>query len=260
MKLTLRSILPLLAGVAVLYSACTKTSSSVSPTSTDKKASDNVASSAIANNLAQSLAGAFGGASIKDGVTPSTNSTSSKIKVQSSDYRCGFYVDTSLNLVFNQGDTLKATKTGGVKYYFVCNDNKTIGYDSVDSLNTTGSGPGYSYIYNIVQKYKVRGLNLNNSNFSLDGPMKAYIDNEYPKYKTFSRVHNTYVFSNLYVHGDDNFDITSGTATFRSQGQTNGGGWDYSGTITFLGNHKAKLFFLNKTFLINMLTGESTPA
>jgi hypothetical protein len=259
MKLNLRSILPLLAGVAVLYSACTKTGINVKSDSTTTKASDNVASSSIADNLAKSLAGSFGGASVKDGVTPSTNASTSKLKVQST-YNCGFYVDTSLNLVFNQGDTLKATKTGGTKYYFVCDGNKTIGYDSVDSLNTVGSGPGYSFVYNIVQKYKVRGLNTNNSNFSIDGPMKAYVDNEYTKYKTFSRVHNTYVFSNLYVHGDDNFDITSGTATFRSEGKTNGGGWDYSGTIVFLGNHKAKLTFLNKIFLIDLITGTATPA
>ncbi|WP_162996757.1 hypothetical protein [Mucilaginibacter kameinonensis] len=257
MKLNLRGLLPFLAGVAVLYSACTK-SAAVKPDTSNVKASDNVASSAIADNLAKSLAGSFGGSSVKDGVAPSINS-SSKVKVQST-YSCGFYVDTALNYVFNQGDTLKATKTGGVQYYFVCENDKTVGYDSIDSLNTVGSGPGFSYVYNIVQKYKVRGVNTNNSNFSMEGPMKAYADNEYPRYKTFSRVHNTYVFKNLYIHGDDNFDITSGTATFHSEGKTNGGGWDYSGTITFLGNHKAKLTFLNKTFLVDLLTGTSTPA
>jgi hypothetical protein len=259
MTLNLRSALPLLMGVAIFYSACKKTENKAGSTTTTTKP-DNVASAAIAANLAQSLAGAFGGASIKDGVNPSANfSASPKLKIQSNNYNCGFYIDTSLNLTFNQGDTLKAHKTGGVNYYFVCNDKKTIGYDLVDSLTTVGSGPGYVFTYAIVQNYNVRGLNTNNSNFSLNGTMKSFTDNQYTKYKTFSSVHNIYKFTNLYVHGDDNFDITSGDATFESIGKTNGGGWDYSGTLHFLGNHKVQMTFLNHEYLVNMITGSVTP-
>lgn len=259
MKLTLRNALPLLMAVAISYSACKKTENKPSSTTTTN-ANVDVASSAIAKNLAQSLAGSFGGASVKDGVNPSaTFSASSKLKVQSNDYHCGFYVDSSLNLNFNQGDTLKALKTGGVSYFFICNNSKTIGYDLVDSVKTVGSGPGYSFTYAIVQNYSVRGLNTNNSNFSLNGTMKAFTDNEYTKYKTFASVHNVYKFTNLYVHGDDNFDITSGDATFESTGKTNGGGWDYSGTLHFLGNHKVQMTFLNHEYLVDMITGDVKP-
>jgi hypothetical protein len=259
MKLNLRFALPILTAVAISYSSCRKTESKPSTTTTSTKDVD-VASSAIAKNLAQSLAGAFGGASIKDGVNPSaTFSASPKLKIQSKNYNCGFFVDTSLNMVYTQGDSLKATKTGGVSYYFVCNDKKTIGYDLVDSLNTTGFGPGYTFTYNIVQNYNVRGLNTNNSNFSLNGKLKSFTDNHYTKAATFALVHNTYKFTDLYVHADDNFDITSGNATFTSKGTTNGGGWEYSGTLHFLGNHKVQMTFLNHEYLINMITGEVTP-
>ena len=259
MNLNLRNALPLLVGAAIFYSACNKTDIKTQPTTSTNKSVDE-ASSAIAKNLAQSLVGAFGGASIKDGVNPSTTFSTLKQKVQSNNYHCGFYTDTSLNLTFNQGDTLKATKTGGVSYFFVCNNNKTIGYDLVDSLTTTGSGPGYSFTYNTVQKYSVRGLNTNNSNFSLNGTTKSFTDNEYTKPATFASVHNTYKFTDLYVHADDNYDITSGNATFVSKGKTNGGGWEYSGTIVFLGNHKAKLTFLNKTYWVDLITGAVSAA
>lgn len=258
MKLNLRAALPLLMGVAVFYSACQKNGSK--PQSTTTTPSVSQASSAIGKNLAQSLVGAFGGASIKDGVNPSTTfKAPSKIKTQSNDYGCGFYTDTSLNLVWNQGDSLKATKSGGYSYFFVCNNKATIGYNLVDSINTAGSGPGYAYVYDVVQKYTVRGLNTNNSNFSLNGTMKSFTDNHYTKPVSFASVHVTYNFTDLYVHGDDNFDITSGNATFVSQGKTNGGGWEYSGTLRFLGNHKAQMTFLNHEYLVDLTTGATTP-
>ncbi|QEC75489.1 hypothetical protein [Mucilaginibacter ginsenosidivorax] len=257
MKLNLPKVLPAILAISLFYAACKKVENK--PSSTTTKSADE-ASSAIAKNLAQSLTGAFGGASIKDGVNPSTTfSASTKLKIQSQDYHCGFYVDTSLNLLFNQGDTLKAHKTGGVRYFFICNDKKTIGYDLLDSVKTVGSGPGYAFTYAIVQDYHVRGLNTNNSNFSLNGKMKAFTDNQYTKYGTGSSVHNLYTFTNLYVHGDDNFDITSGDATFESTGKTTGGGWDYSGTLHFLGNHKVQMTFLNHEYLVDMITGEVKP-
>jgi hypothetical protein len=244
-------------GIAIFYSACKKTDNKpASSTTTD------AASTAIAKNLVQSLSGAFGGASIKDGIkiSPNVMSTTSKLKMQSVDVQCGFYIDSSLNLNYNQGDTLKSHTTGSIKYFFICNGGNAIGYDLLDSIATSGSGPGYAFAYALAQNYHVRGLNSNNSNFSLDGTLKSYVDNNYTVYVNSSAsVHNIYKFSNLYVHADDNFDITSGTATFESIGKTHSGAWDYSGTIVFLGNHKAKLTFLSKVYWVDLITGAVTP-
>ncbi|MDB5090059.1 MAG: hypothetical protein JWR09_4053 [Mucilaginibacter sp.] len=257
MKLNLRSALPLLMGIAIFYSACKKTDNK--PAS---NATTDVASTAIAKNLVQSLSGAFGGASIKDGIkiSPNVTSSTSKLKTQSTDVQCGFYSDSSLNLDYKQGDTVRSHTTGSIKYFFICNNGNSIGYDLLDSISTSGKGPGYTFAYAVAQNYHVRGLNSNNSNFSLDGTLKSYVDNEYTVYVNSSAsVHNIYTFSNLYVHADDNFDITSGTATFRSLGKTHSGAWDYSGTITFLGNHKAKLTFLSKVYWVDLITGAVTP-
>ncbi|ASU35705.1 hypothetical protein [Mucilaginibacter xinganensis] len=258
MKLNLRSTLPLLMGVAFFYSACKKVDNS---TPASSKNTDE-ASLAIAKNLVQSLNGSLGGAALKDGIKISPNLMStSKIKLQSTDVQCGFYRDSSLNLDYRQGDTVRSHTTGNINYFFVCNEGKTIGYDLLDSISTVGKGPGYTFAYALAQNYHVRGLNSNNSNFSLNGTLKSYADNEYTVYVNSSAsVHNIYTFSDLYVHADDNFDITSGTATFQSIGKTHSGAWDYSGSIVFLGNHKAKLTFLSKVYWVDLTTGAVTPA
>lgn len=261
MKPNLRRGLPLLMGIALFYAACKKTENTPSAT----KTTADEASVAIATNLVQSLSGAYGGASIKDGVAANTILTTSssglKLKTQSS-VGCGFYNDNSLDVKFNQGDTLKSETTGGVHYTFLCSDNKTTGYDLSDTITTSGKGPGYAFTFLVSQNYKVRGLNSNNSNFSLDGTLKSWTDFSYTsKPKSSTYVHNTFTFTNLYIKADDNYDIVSGTATFDSKGLTTKGvTWDYSGTIVYLGNHKAKMTFLSKVYLINLLTGEVTPA
>ena len=259
MKPNLRSALPLLMAAALFYSACKKTENA--PAKTQSTADE--ASVAIATNLVQSLSGAYGGASIKDGVAANTvlTSSTSKLKTQSA-IGCGFYTDNSLDVKFNQGDTLKSETIGSVNYTLLCSNSKTTGYNLADSIATAGKGPGYAFVFLVTQNYKVRGLNSSNSNFSLDGTLKSWADFSYtsrPKSSTF--VHNIYTFKSLYIHADDNYDITSGTATFESKGlSTKGIAWDYSGTIVYLGNHKAKMTFLSKVYLIDLLTGAVTPA
>jgi hypothetical protein len=256
MKLNLRSALPLLIVMALSYSACKKTD--------DKPASgpsSNEVSAAIAKNLVQSLSGAYGGASIKDGVAPSAAITASSAKLKTqAEIGCGFFIDNSLDLKFNQGDTIKSETVGSVNYFFLCDNQRTTGYNLYDSLSTTGKGPGYEFFFALVQDFKVRGLNVDNSNFTLNGRLKSYVDfNHKTKPKSSSSVHNIFHFIDAQVHAADNYDIVDGSATFESIGVTSTGAWDYSGTIKFLGNHKAKLTFLSKVYLIDLLTGDVTP-
>jgi len=256
MKLNLRSALPLLVIMALFYSACKKTENK--PAATNKT---DAIGAAIAKNLVQSLSGAYGGASIKDGVAPSATITASSAKLKSqSEIGCGFYTDNSLNVYFNQGDTIKSHTVGTVNYFFLCNNQKTTGYNLYDSLSTTGNGPGYEFFFALVQDFKVRGLNVDNSNFVLNGRLKSYVDFNYTKKETSSSVHNIFHFIDAQVHAADNYDIVDGSATFESIGENSTGAWDYSGTIKFLGNHKAKLTFLSKVYLIDLLTGSVTPA
>ena len=261
MKLNLRKALPLLLVVALFYSACKKTDNK--PATTAGPGNDEV-SAAIAKNLVQSLAGSYGGASIKDGVNKSANlsAVSSKLKTQAN-VQCGFFTDNGLDVKFNQGDSIKTETTGSVNYFFLCNSNSgnTIGYDLLDSLNSAGKGPGYDFNFLLVQDYHVRGLNTANSNFTLNGRLKSWVDFDYKlKPKNSISVHNVFHFTDLEIHADDNYDIVGGDATFESKGTTNTGAWDLSGSIHFLGNHKAKITFLSKVYLIDLTTGVVTPA
>ncbi|HVW98567.1 MAG TPA: hypothetical protein VHA56_21550 [Mucilaginibacter sp.] len=260
MKLNLQRALPVMLAASLFYSACKKTDNN-KPASGP---SNDEVGAAIAKNLVQSLAGAYGGASIKDGVGASAaiTASSSKLKTQSL-VQCGFFTDNGLDVTYTQGDSVKTHTTGSVNYFFICNDSNgsTVGYDLTDSLNSSGKAPGYTFNYALVQDYKVRGLNVNNSNFTLNGRLKSWVDFNYtiaPKSK--SSVHNVFHFLDAEVHADDNYDIVAGDATFESQGVTSTGSWDYSGTIHFLGNHKAKLTFLSKVYLIDLTTGTVTPA
>ena len=256
MKLNLRRVLPLLVGIAVCYSACKKSDNKPATSGP----SNDAVSTAIATNLAQSLAGAYGGASVKDGVGGSATLTNSSSKLKTQSTSCGFFTDNNINYSYKQGDSVAFATAGSVNYYFLCNGNKTVGYDLADSLVTAGKGPGYDFAYLVIQNYHVKGLNLNNSNFTLNGKLKSWADFNYTKQpKSSSFVHNVYTFTDLYVHADDNFDISSGSATVNSKGDGTNGSWDITAYITFLGNHKAKLTFVNQVYTIDLLTGKTTP-
>jgi hypothetical protein len=254
MKLSLQRSLVLLLSVVFLYTSCTK--SGTKPVA--QTTSNDAIAASIGSNLALSLNGAFGGASVKDGVNKSASisNASANLKVQS--VPCGFYTDNGLNYSYNVGDTIKATVKGSINYFFTCTNGLSTGYTLLDSLGTTGTAPGYSFAYSVVQDYDVKGLNTNNSRFSLSGKIKSFVDFTYKVSKYSSYVHNTFHLTNLEINGDDNSDITSGTAVYESTGKTGTTSWDLIGNLTFLGNHRAKLQFYSKLYYIDLITGKVT--
>ena len=69
MKVNLRAVLPCLLAVALFFSACKKTENKQTAGPTDAQVK------AIAANLVKSLSGAYGGASIKDGLAANATLT-----------------------------------------------------------------------------------------------------------------------------------------------------------------------------------------
>jgi hypothetical protein len=265
MKLTFKGIFALLVGVSLFYTACKKSSQS-QPASQSQN--DATVSGQIAMNLAQSLSGSFGGASIQDGVSPSTSVTSSTSKlnnvrslVRSKTSACGFFTDNGIDYTSNIGDTIKSTTKGSINYFFNCKNGAATGYTVSDTLITTGTAPKYSFTYDISQDYDVTGLNTNNSQITLSGSLKSFVDFVYiKKYASNSTsVHNNYVLTDLVINQDDNYDITSGTATFVSTGTNSYGNWEFTGSIEFLGNHRAAITFIGKEYYVDLLTGVVTP-
>jgi hypothetical protein len=253
----------LLAGIVLFYTACKKGGSDLKPAPTTSN--EQVASGQIAANLAQSLAGSYGGVNLGDGVNaPGFASQSSSFHSLnsftslSSTHGCGFFVDTNINFKTNIGDSIKSTTTGGISFHFKCDSTgKSAGYTTVDSLTTAGKAPGYTFTDIIVQNYDITALNKANTKIELDGTLKAWVDIDFNKKgSTPLSTHVRYKLDGVKIDLTTSpFDITDGTVTFVADGSSSAGSYHFTGTITFLGNHKAKIVINGFTFHVDLITG-----
>jgi len=256
MKIKFRGAFILLTATALLFNACKKSGSSnpASTTTTSKQA----ASSQIALNLYHALTGQFGGINVYNGInTPSI--ANSKVKVtNSTDYTCGFFIDNGINYSTNIGDTIKSVSHGTLAFYYVCNNGTAIGYNAQDTITTVGTGPGYAFVDGLSQNYAVTGLNPNNSLVTVDGKIQSTISLAYTKgNKSFT--YNEFILTGLQVHLDQTPpDITSGKAVFVTTSISGSTTYGLYGTLTFLGNHMAKLDYYDSIFYVNLLTGKVT--
>jgi len=256
MKTKLRTSILLLCGVALIFNACKK-SADTNPNTT-AATNKQTASSQIALNLYNSLTGQFGGINVYNGVnTPVVPNAAVKV-VNSTNYTCGFYVNNGISYSTNIGDTIKSTSTGGLSFYYVCNNGSAIGYNAQDTLTTVGTAPGYSFIDGLSQNYVVTGLNSNNSLVTVDGLIQATIALDRGKGGK-SLTYNSFKLSGLQVHLDQTPpDITSGTAVFVATGLSGTTAYSLYGTLTFLGNHIAKIDYYDSIYYVNLLTGKVT--
>ena len=260
MKIKFKGALMLLAGTALMLNACTKSQTAkpggTTPATTMSK---QTAASQIALNLYQSLTGKFGGVNINDGVnTPAVAATKMPKQVNSNGFVCGFFVDNGINFTTNIGDTIKSASHGSLAFYYVCDLTHAIGYKATDTLTTIGFGPGYTFADGVSQNYIVSGLNSNNSLITLDGTIKSSVAfNSIKGGKSFS--YNVFTLSGLQVHLDQTPpDITSGKAVFVTTGGTGSSLYSLFGTLTFLGNHIAKIDYYDSIFYVNLITGKVT--
>ncbi len=253
MKIKFRLTLLLLIGAAFIYTACNKTSNK--PAS--KTVGADVVSSQLALNLARSLSGSYGGVNIKNGISSPTFLTNknSGRTINTLNPLCGFIADSVLNYD-SVIDTTTSHTQGRYKFFFICTGGNISGFHATDSLKTTGTTPGYSFIYNVIQNYDIKGLNPGNTLISVNGNLMSDVDLTYNKagFKPTS-IHTNYVLTGLTIDLTNGGDITAGTATFVTTGSTNYGPWNYAGSIVFLGNHKADIIINGITYHADLLTG-----
>ena len=255
MKLIYKTLPALLATIFLIYSGCKKTQDKPSTQPVNLEA----LSSQIALNLAQSLNGSFGGASIKDGLNgPSNMGASGSRLTVNTVVGCGFLIDTGINYNTNIGDTIKSNTKGSIIYRYTCSNGAAIGYTVTDTLVTTGTAPGYTFNYNITQDYVVTGLNPGSPVVSLSGSLKTVVDFTYPNPKNNQHTDNAFVLTNLQIDPSDSYDVASGSATFVTRGHNSAGSWEFVGNIVFLGNHKAKVIFNGKSFNVDLINGTVT--
>jgi len=242
--------LPLMACAVMLYSSCRKSDLAPAPAAkagqTTNAPSNEELSKQIVANLAHSLSGGYGGASMMKGLD-SLNLAGHK-GLESS-LLCGFFTDSLVDRTAKQGDT--TSHLGGeLTFAFTCDNGKPTGYSAYDSLATTRQVPnGWYQQYYIKQAYTIKCLDDKHQFIGVNG------DNYFYQYmnlicdcgKSAIDIENcNFVLHDLKIDICKK-DILSGTADFTA----NGNNWHVEGTLVFIGNHLANVTIGGNTFQID---------
>lgn len=253
MKTYLKLILPALL-LMMVYSSCRKDAKAPAAQTTTNTADD--LNSQVAANLANSLAGSYGGVNINDGIdSVSLANHQGPHHGCPANPLCGFFADSLVNYNCASGDTLKSHTGGNLTFFFDCVNGKPSGYTAYDSLNTTGTTSQYAFIYTVKQAYSIKALNDQHTFIDVNGDIYTYVADNYFNTSIKSIIANAnYVLKDLTVDLTHQ-DITSGCATFKSYGTNSYGSWNLNGTIVFIGNHQAIVTINGKVYHVTLHTG-----
>jgi hypothetical protein len=267
MKSGLTRMLLLLA-VVYCYTSCKK--GAIKPV--DKNNIDYAAlSKQIALNLVQSISGKYGGTDINEGIKAPSHiaSNHSGPVLFSVNPLCGYTIDTTYNTIATAGDTAK-TFFGNFKFVYTCSTSTPDGYMVHDSLINTEKGSLFNNKFTTAQDYTVKALDQTYKLVSMDGHLFSLVETAVLTGGNTVSHNNTYIGYKLQglkvdVSGGT-ADIISGTALLNVTIDRQDKGWPDSiitttlGTLEYLGNHMAKLTLTppNKSYLVNLLTGEVT--
>ncbi|MFI5137915.1 MAG: hypothetical protein ACHQIM_08800 [Sphingobacteriales bacterium] len=266
MKYIKKSAIVLAVALGLFFTACNKNSGSLPPKQSPAQTSPAAtASGQVALNLYKTISGSYGGANLSSGITAPALASNSPSGVNLNDHNqnqvCGFFIDPAISYSTNIGDSIKSQSFGSFAFYFKCNGpgGSHNGLTVTDSLYTAGTGPGYTFVYDLTQYYDVTGLSPDNKHIHVDGNIKSFVDLIYPNNPSkSSSVHNVFLLNGLVIDLSKNADITDGTATFTTQGNIGATTWYFTGTAQFIGNHKVKITILGTTYTVDLLTGKVT--
>jgi hypothetical protein len=251
------------------YSACQKSSSSKTPATT---VNYNAIASQIALSLNSSLTGQYGGASINDGVkAPSSLGVNKTGKALFAFPFCGSKVDTTYSSYTTSGDTSKWL-LGELNFTFTCSEGSAVnGYTVYDSLRTQNYNTTFVDDYTNAQNYTFKTIDSTTS--SLSGTISTQIANSINATSTAPQVYHAlschYLLTGLVIKKINGVtDVTAGSATYTSKtseidastGQI-GLFVNYTGSMTWIGNHKADLTIdPGHKYIIDFTTKTITPA
>jgi len=253
-----RIALVVLACAALGYTSCKKSSSSQT---VDSK----TVSSQIALNLTQTLYSGFGGFNLTSGLSApgqfGLDRNALKLKLTkgrmgindlTSDITCGLHVDTTFSATIT-ADGGQATVAGTIGFTFNCTNDVFSGFTVTDNLKVTEATAQANGTFNIAENLTLAQVTPgdDNSNISLNGTAN-FAENAKVSGKS-AVVSFDYTFNNVII--DQFGTIASGSATFNTTGSGAQGTWNYSGTITFLGNGSAKIIINGASYTVNLQTG-----
>lgn len=270
MKLNYTRIILMAVVVAFFYTACKKSETklvvklvSVTDTSNAK----------ITFTLMQGLTGAYGGTNINDGIRAESNISNGQKNNGAIVFKkvplCGFAIDTTFNTKTKSADTNK-TFFGNFKFVYTCSTDRPDGYRTHDSVVRVAVSPVLKNTFTAAQDYTVKALDTTYKLISTSGSILSVTDNAI--YKDGFSVGYDYNYSSYTLRGlkidftKGSADIITGVAEFKTTTSYLHPGdkaiteVSNTGTITFLGNHKARLHLTekNKSYSVNLFTGGVT--
>jgi hypothetical protein len=270
MKSVFKIISAVLVSILCIYTACQKSNVTANQQTVDPQ----LLSSQIAVSFYNSIAGQYGGVNINGGIQTPANLTLNPTgpRINGLNSYCGYTIDTTYTNTATVHDTTK-TSTVHFKFVYGCDGNKVDKYTVNDTIAISQKGALFANTSKVTQGYLVKALDQTYKLVSMDGAITTAFHNS-----TLNSAHATTEYHDVntqYTLGgvkvdlsSGTADVTVGTATFEIQTTdvtpANTAGWHgkYSGTITFLGNHQAKLSLQingdTKNFKVNLLTGVTT--
>ncbi|MGF7078662.1 hypothetical protein [Mucilaginibacter sp. UYCu711] len=275
MRSTFKFTLAALAAV-LIYSSCSKSVTEPAPSANKNSAQTLAISKQIATNLYRSLTGGYGGANIGSGIkAPSAITAAPKggRRVNAVTPYCGMTIDTTLYFDFMQHDTT-TTVDSKYKFTYTCSTNSLDGYILSDSITYTDKTSTVFNRYITGQNYTVQNASADFSVVAMYGTIGTSFrtSNVNPSsHATTNYNYNDtkYSLNNLLVNvRGASPDITGGSVNFVSNitylevgGSPVTGG--FSGTITFLGNHMAKMSVtyngVTTLYSYNLVTNDVDP-
>jgi len=255
MKNKLILILIVLSGFAFTFSGCKKSNSNPSgPALTPKQVS-----SQIALNIKQTLYDGFGAFSLTDGLNaPGTLGLIPKGRLQLNspgNPLCGTIADTTLNFSSSENGVTASVK-GTLTFAFTCTGNVLSGFNVTDNLDIAESTSDFSISYKLAEDLTLTAVDPNSDTPTVILSGTLSLGGDYT-YKTGSKGKGSqnfaYTFHNVTISG--NGDIQSGSADFTTSGTGSTGVWNYTGTVTFLGNGKANIVINGTTYHVDLQTG-----
>lgn len=255
MKNKLILIMVVLSGFAFTFSGCKKSSSNPSgPALTPKQVS-----SQIALNIQQTLYDGFGAFSLTDGLNaPGSLGLIPKGRLQLNapgNPLCGTIADTTLNYSSSENGVTASVK-GTLTFAFTCAGNTLSGFTITDDLTVAESTSDFSVNFKLAEDLTLTAQDptSDTSNIILGGTLS--LGGDYT-YKTGSKGKGTQNFAYTFhaVTISNNGNILSGSADFTTSGTGSTGVWNYTGTVTFLGNGKANIVINGTTYNVDLQTG-----
>jgi hypothetical protein len=269
MKHVVKYFLAVIIVASGLYTSCKKDQTGGQQTNTLNAAD---LSRQIAVSLYKSLSGQYGGANINDGIkAPLSISPGYKgPRTNNTNPYCGLVVDTVYHFNNIVADTVKGY-FGHYKFTYGCTNNVLDSYLLDDSIANTVNYRLYTALYTLTQKYFVKALDKTYKLSSVEGGIgfssHAALAGTNHAAGQYHNQDSQYILHGVKVDiSSGTADVVEGTATFTAQisnldlnVSVNN---SFSGTLSFLGRHMAKVSIrLNsetKLYTVNMLTGEVT--